>query len=104
MGGKLCNCSFLYNDNEKEENISQIQNQELTFPEIRKPSGKFKDFLKKILEKDYTKRLTIKEALNHPWIRGAQIIFNEKENLSNQENFLINLITDNIPKFNDYIR
>ena len=30
MGSRLCNCSFLYDDKEQEENISQIQNQELT--------------------------------------------------------------------------
>ena len=40
MGCKLCNCSFLYNDNEKEENISQIQNQELTIFSTTKLKGK----------------------------------------------------------------
>ena len=40
MGCKLCNCSFLYNDNEKEENISQIQNQELTILSTTKLKGK----------------------------------------------------------------
>lgn len=88
---------------EYENYLKNIQNEKLVFPEIRKISKLFKDFLTKILEKDYKKRLTIKEALNHPWIKGSQIIFDEKENLNNQESFLINLITDNIPKFNDYI-
>ena len=40
MGSKLCNCSFLYDDNEKEENISQIQNQELTILSSAKLKGK----------------------------------------------------------------
>ena len=40
MGCKLCNCSFLYNDKEKEENISQIQNQELTILSATKLKGK----------------------------------------------------------------
>ena len=40
MGCKLCNCSFLYNDKEKEENISQIQNQELTILSTTKLKGK----------------------------------------------------------------
>ena len=84
--------------------LKYIQKEELVFPDFKKISILFKDFLTKILEKDYTKRLTIKEALNHPWIKGSQIIFEEKENLSNQESFLIKLITDNIPKFNDYVR
>lgn len=89
---------------EYENILKNIQNENLVFPDTRKISDKFKDFLIKILEKDYNKRLTIKDALKHPWIKGCQIIFDEKENLSNQESFLINLITDNIPKFNDYIR
>ena len=83
--------------------LKYIKNEELIFPETRKMSKLLKDFLTKILEKDYNKRLTIKEALNHPWIKATQIIFDEKENLNNQESFLISLITDNFPKFNEYI-
>lgn len=87
------------------ENIlNNIKNENLEFPKDRKVSDLFKDFLKGILEKDYTKRLNIKEALNHPWIKGADIIFDEKEKAFCQENFLINLITDNVLKFNEYIK
>ena len=67
-------------------------------------SDKFKDFLSKILDKDYTKRLSIKDALKHPWIKAYNILDEEKQNISNQENFLIKLITDAIPKFNEYIK
>ena len=43
-------------------------------------------------------------CLNHPFIKGADIIDDEKEKAFCNENFLINLITDNIKKFNDYIK
>lgn len=86
------------------DNILQyIKKEELEFPPDRKLSNLFKDFLKGLLEKDYKKRFDIQTALNHPWIKGADIIFDEKENICCQENFLINLITDNIPKFNQYL-
>ena len=84
--------------------LNKIKDEELTFPEKRKISNLFKDFFEKTLEKDYKKRLSIKQALDHPWIKGSQIIFDEKENTYCQESFLIRLITDNIPKFNEYIR
>ena len=91
--------------NKDYENIlKNIENEKLIFPQNRKISALFKDFLIKILKKDYTKRLNIRQALNHPWIQGAQIIFDEKENICNLENFLIRLTTDNIPKFNEYIK
>ena len=69
-----------------------------------KLSDKFKDFLNHILDKDYITRLSIKEALEHPWIKAFDILDEEKQNISNQENFLIKLITDAIPKFNQYIK
>jgi serine/threonine protein kinase len=81
-----------------------IQKEKLEFPKERKVSELFKDFLSCLLEKDYTKRFSISTALNHPWIKGAQFIYDEKELAFCHENFLINLITDNIPKFNDYIK
>ena len=82
--------------------LLKIKEEKLIFNKNREISGLFKDFLTKILEKDYKKRLNIEQALHHPWIQGATIIFDEKENTYNQERFLIELITDNIPKFNEY--
>ena len=84
--------------------LKKIQAENLTFPKEIKVSEKFKDFLTKLLDKDYQKRITIKEALNHPWIKGWQIIDDEKQNIACLENFLIKLVTDNIPKFNEYIK
>ena len=91
---------------EREYNIilKKIQNEKLTFPENIKISNLFKDFLEKVLEKDYTKRFNINQALNHPWIKGSEIIFNEKEYIIFLQNFLIKLITNNIEKFNEYIK
>ena len=82
----------------------KVNSENLEFPKEIKVSNKFKDFLSKILQKDYTKRLSIKEALKHPWIKAYNILDEEKQNISNQENFLIKLITDSIPKFNEYIK
>ena len=90
--------------NKDYDNILRNINQEiLEFPKDRKVSNLFKNFLKGLLEKDYTKRFNIKESLNHSWIKGAEILCDEKENSFCLQYFLINLITDNILKFNEYI-
>lgn len=87
-----------------EKFLEQIKKEELEFPKERKISNKFKDFLQKTLEKDYKKRIDIRTALNHPWIKASKAIFDEKENLGCLQNFLIKLITDNIPNFNELIK
>ena len=84
--------------------LKKIKEEKLEFPKDRNVSKLFKDFLKGLLDKDYTKRFNIQKAINHPWVKGADIIFDEKENSFCYENFLINLITDNIPKFNSYLK
>jgi len=84
--------------------LKNIQNEKLEFPQDRKVSELFRNFLGGLLEKDYTKRFNIRAALNHPWIKAAQLIYDEKENAFCNENFLINLITDNIRKFNNYLK
>ena len=76
----------------------------MEFPKEIKISKMFKDFLTKVLNRDYIKRISIREALNHPWIKGWQILEDEKENLSNIDNFLNELVNDNIFKFNNYIK
>ena len=84
--------------------LEKIKNEKLEFPEGRKISSSFKDFLIKTLEKDYSKRINLREALNHPWIKASKAIFDEKENLGCLENFLIKLITDGIANFNELIK
>ena len=86
------------------ENIlKNINKLNLEFPKDKKISPVCKDFLRHLLEKDYKNRYNIEQAMNHPWIKGAKIIKDEKENIYCLESFLINTITDNIPKFNEYI-
>ena len=67
-------------------------------------SSHFIDFLRRLLEKDIKKRISIKEALNHYWVKGAQILFDEKEKLFNASTFLTYLVTDHIKRFDDYIK
>jgi serine/threonine protein kinase len=84
--------------------LKNIKNKTLEFPKDRKVSNLFKDFLKGLLEKDYTKRFNIRKALNHPWVKASQVIFDEKEKVCCPENFLINLDTDNIITFINIIK
>ena len=67
-------------------------------------SPHFIDFLTRLLEKDIKKRISINEALNHYWIKGAQILLDEKEQLFNASTFLSYLVTDHIKNFDDYIK
>ena len=91
-------------ENKKYDDIlNNIKHEKLEFPKDKKISALFKDFLSHLLDKNYQTRYDIQQCLNHPWIKGAKIINDEKENIYYLESFLINAITDNIPKFNDYI-
>ena len=83
--------------------FNKINTNSLFIPKIEKLSSMFRDFLSGLLNKDISKRLSINEALNHPWIKAANEIFIEKEKINDLEKFLINLVTDNIKAFNDYI-
>ena len=81
-----------------------LKDAKLTFPEGFDVSDMFKDFLKNMLELSIYERYSIKDALNDKWIQGWEIISEEKENTILQENFIIRLIPDNIPKFNEFIK
>ena len=48
--------------------------------------------------------MSINDALNHYWIRGAEKIFDEKENTYNANIFLSYLLTDHIRSFEEYIK
>jgi serine/threonine protein kinase len=83
--------------------IQKIKNNKLIFPNIKIYSSMFLNFLSKLLEKDIRKRINIYQALNEPWVKSGEILFNEKEKIDNTEIFLINIITDNFRCFNEYI-
>ena len=82
----------------------KIQKENLKIPKIRNYSDMFINFLSGLLEKDIKKRINIIEALKNPWIKGAELLFEEKEKIYDMEIFLINMITDNIRSFNEYLK
>ncbi len=77
---------------------------DLVFPGIKSYSFLFKNFLRGLLNKNIKNRYSINDALEDPWIRGTKLIFKEKEKMYDLEKFLINIVTDNIKLFNDYLR
>ena len=91
-------------DTQYESILQKIKYEKLEFPPKSGVSEKFKDFLSKILEKDYEKRINIKNALNHPWIQAHQILYDEKENIADNIIFLNKLMLNAFPKFNECIK
>ena len=65
-------------------------------------SSHFINFLKKLLEKDIDKRINLTEAMNDYWIKGAEILMNEKEKIGNASIFLSYLLTDHFKNYEDY--
>ena len=83
--------------------LEKIKSSELIFPETKIYSSLFKKFINLLLEKDIKNRYSIYDALNDPWVKGADLIFKEKEKIDDNEIFLLNMITDNFRDFNEYI-
>ena len=80
-----------------------IEENELKLPEGEAGYSKlFFQFLKNCLNKDIKKRYNIYQAMKDPWIKGYQIILNEKEKLYNANKFIIDLMVDNLINFNKY--
>ena len=89
------NDDVIYNKMMSDWKVENIQGTEY--------SSHFINFLNGLLEKNIEKRMNIYEALNHYWIKGANILMEEKENICNANAFLTNLVTDHFSEFNDYI-
>ena len=92
-----------YEDEDNYKVINQKINSDYEIKNNSYFSSYFIDFISKLLQKDINKRMSIYEAMEHPWIKGAQLIMDEKENIYNSNMFVINLLTDNIKNFNDYL-
>ena len=90
-------------DDEPDTISGQLNDAELDFPFDIEISERFKNFLRNLLEKDYIKRYSTKDALDDYWVKGWDIINEEKENIGIQENFITILINNNIRIFNQHI-
>ena len=85
------------------ENNERIQKDLIINNENNYYSSHFIDFLYQLLEQDINKRIDIYEASNNYWIKGAEILFEEKEKLDDDDKFLENLIFENAHNFRNYI-
>lgn len=108
---KFAFCSYPYSlnydeDYKNDEQIyNKIMNNKVEFNDPNKEySELFKDFEKKLLEKDISKRININESLEHPWVKAGNILIDEKEKLYNGNSFLINLMMDNFYNFNKLVK
>ena len=91
-----------YEDNYDQIN-EKIKNNKLEIKNENSYSKHFINFIEKLLKKDINERMSIYEALNHYWIKGGQILYDEKEKIFNIYSFTTQLITDNLKEFNDYL-
>ena len=66
-------------------------------------SKHFLDFLKRLLEKEVEERIGLNEALEHYWMKGADLLNEEKEKCYKMDVFVSYLLTDHIKSFNDYL-
>ena len=90
--------------NNYEQIKEHLKTAKLEFPSDYEISENCKNFFKNTLANDYKERYNVKEALEDPWIKGWDYIIEEKENIVIFENFIIKLLSDNIPEFNKYNR
>ena len=94
-----------YSDKKNFKDIyNKIMTKNLIFPKSRGYSNLFKNFISGLLNKNIKQRLSINEAFEDPWIKGAKLIYEEKEKIGELEKFLIMIVTDNLRCFNDYVR
>ena len=83
--------------------LKNIEENKLDFHKKISFSEMFKNFLKKCLEKDITKRYNIYEAMKDPWVKASSIILDQKEKINDAGKFLISMLTNNILEFNEYV-
>lgn len=84
--------------------LNKIKIGYVNFPNVKTHSLTFRTFLRKLLNKNIKNRFSIKEVMEEPWIKGAEVINKEKEKIDSKEKFFVSMITDNIRMFNEYIK
>ena len=88
--------------------FERIRDNNLEMPEdkikVEKYSNLFIKFLRNLLDKNIKNRMSVFEALEDPWIKGTQLIFKEKDKISDSAKFYTYLTTGNFRTFNEYLK
>ena len=80
----LLNGSVPWIGKDEEAVINQIFNEDIKLPVF--VSKSCADFIKRLMEKDWTKRMTLEEALNHPWLTESPPLVKTRTNRRNTMN------------------
>ena len=67
---------------DRESFYRDLKNEELIFPEDDEVSNELKDLLKKILEKNPNKRITLEQIKQHPWLKLINFDFEKSKGIS----------------------
>ena len=67
---------------DRESFYRDLKNEELIFPEDDEVSNELKDLLKKILEKNPNKRITLEQIKQHPWLHLIDFDFEKSKGIS----------------------
>lgn len=72
-------CDFPFNGNDVKSISHEVKNSKpnFNFPEFKEVSNECIDIIKKLLEKDKNNRLSVQDALKHPWFEGVSKQINE---------------------------
>lgn len=81
----------------------KIATNDLKLPKTKKHSPLFRNFISGLLHKDIKLRTSIQEAMKHPWMQAANLIFDEKEKIFDLEKFFVNMVTDGVKSFNEFL-
>jgi myosin-light-chain kinase len=81
----------------------KIENNELEIKNKNQFSKYLIDFIEKLLKKNIKERMSIFEAVNHYWVKGGKLLYDEKEKTYNIYSFATQLMTDGVKEFNDYL-
>ena len=74
---------FIKEDQDDIESFYEdLKNEELKFPENNEVSNELKDLLKKILEKNPSKRINLEQIKKHPWLHLADFDFDKSQGIS----------------------
>jgi len=75
-------CDFPFNGNDVKSISHEVKNSKPNFnhPEFKEVSAECIDLIKKMLEKDKNNRLSVIDALKHPWFEGVSKQINEYKN------------------------